>query len=122
MMWILLLALPLWGCVHVTGGAVTTYHAQSALQRVELSATLPVALGGLRLHTLHLDYEDADVQSAQARQAATTALAHRGAGVTLLSAEAGVRSAYHRPGPTDQGRPPAARHPGARCGRAPARW
>jgi endonuclease/exonuclease/phosphatase family metal-dependent hydrolase len=57
--------------------AVTTYHAQSALQRVGLSATLPADLGGLRLHTLHLENAAAAVREAQARQAATTALAER---------------------------------------------
>ena len=61
----------------LTDEAVTTYHAQSALQRVGLSATLPADLGGLRLHTVHLDHADADVREAQARQAATTALAER---------------------------------------------
>jgi len=61
----------------LTDEGVTTYHTQSALQRVGLAADLPQELGGHRLHTLHLDYDDPDVRVAQARQAATAALAER---------------------------------------------
>ncbi len=52
----------------------TTYYVQGGLQRVGLSALLPASLGGHRVHTVHLEVDDAAVRQAQARQAAATAL------------------------------------------------
>ena len=61
----------------LTDEGALTYHAQSALQRVGLAADLPAELGGYRLHSLHLDYEDPDVRALQARQAATAGIGER---------------------------------------------
>ncbi len=68
----------------ITGGEVLTYFVQGDLQRVAVAATLSPALGSLRLVSVHLDHEDADVRAAQARQSATAALAsHDSLGVLV---------------------------------------
>ena len=63
-----------------------TYRSQSALSRVAVAATLPPALGGLRWVAVHLDYADAAVRVAQARETASTFVAASDPSLDILVA------------------------------------
>ena len=51
------------------------YRAQGGLRRVGLAATLPAALGRLRVVSMHLDHQDAAIRGAQAVETAASAQA-----------------------------------------------
>jgi len=54
---------------------ILDHAVQSALHRVAVSARLPAKLGGARVMSVHFDVFDAPARSAQAREAASAALA-----------------------------------------------
>ena len=62
------------------------YQAQSGLDRVALGGTLPPALGGLRLYTVHLDFSEPAVRLAQARETAAVAVTRADPSLDLLVA------------------------------------
>ncbi|MBU4379225.1 MAG: endonuclease/exonuclease/phosphatase family protein, partial [Proteobacteria bacterium] len=50
---------------------ILEYHAQAGLRRVAVTARLPATLGGFRLVSVHLEFTDATVREAQARETAS---------------------------------------------------
>jgi len=59
----------------LTGVTRVEFRNQSSFERVMIGATLPVASGGLRLWSVHLEVGDPPMQLLQAREAAAVALA-----------------------------------------------
>lgn len=66
---------------------VLEYAVQGALTRRTLAVDLPAELGGLRVHSVHLDFEDAQTRRLQARQTAVAALVGRPDLAVLLAGD-----------------------------------
>jgi endonuclease/exonuclease/phosphatase family metal-dependent hydrolase len=62
------------------------YRTQAGLRRVAVTGRLPATLGGFRLVSVHLEFTDATVRAAQARETASVAIASADPSLDVLVA------------------------------------